>query len=278
MTSKNDNTTASTSTSAVEEHDKLMEKMDETRKKWMDDDDEEQDDTDRFLQDAIDLAVKQGKGWGPGEKEAYMKQILDDDFIPPIFAESQEELERSGLAEAFSALHYDDSPEVVMLDFKKKGGDAFVNGKRNETNNVQYFRDAVNHYYEAFAWAQKVEPLEHRIASKSSSSNDNNDDDTTKGKGLEPRKDDAPDYSEKELDEMKSTLLANAALAHMQLKNWGHVRDDSKKVRFSFFMLYVTLVLLDPIPIFFHKLNSKLFYPPIICTCENDDNNNKIIK
>ncbi len=40
---------------------------------------------------------------------------------------------------------------------------------------------------------------------------------------------DIPVYSEKELDELKSTILSNAAMAHMQLKNWGHVRDDSKK-------------------------------------------------
>lgn len=200
----------------IKKHDELMAKMEETREKWLEEDDGEQDGTDRLLQEAIDMAVSQGKGWGPGEKEAYMKKILDDDFIPPIFAESQEELERSGLAEAFSSLNYDDSPAIVMLDFKKKGTDAFLNGKRNQTNNVQYFRDAINHYYEAFAWAQKIEPVEHQVQDAKA--------EPTKG-------DDEPQYTEKELDDMKSTLCGNAALAHLQLKNWGYVRDDSKKVR-----------------------------------------------
>lgn len=40
---------------------------------------------------------------------------------------------------------------------------------------------------------------------------------------------DIPCYSEKELDQYKSTVLANAAMAHMQLKNWGHVREQSNK-------------------------------------------------
>lgn len=197
-----------------ERHEELMTKMEEASKKWKEEDGEE-DETDRLLQDAIDLAVQQGRGWGPGEREAYMAKILDDDFIPPIFAETQEELEASGLAEAFSALNYDDSPAVVMLDFKKKGTDAFMNGKRNEAKNVQYFRDAINHYYEAFAWAQKIEPLEQQDESMKANK--------------KPSHDDAPEYNEKELDEMKSNLMSNAALAHLNLKNWGHVRDDSKK-------------------------------------------------
>ena len=202
-------------------HDALMEKMEATRKKWMEEDGDEADDTDRLLQEAISMAVQQGKGWAPGEKEAYMAKILDDDFIPPLFAESVEEVQKSGLAEAFSTLHYDDSPVTVMLDFKKKGTDAFQNGKRNEAHNVQYFRDAVNHYYEAFVWAQKIEPIEHRQQTKQ------------EGKIEKEKKtmDEEPEYTEAELDEIKSNLYSNAALAHLQLKNWGHVRDDSKKVR-----------------------------------------------
>ncbi|KAL3938161.1 MAG: hypothetical protein SGBAC_006868 [Bacillariaceae sp.] len=212
-------------------HDELLTKMEETRKKWLAEEEEEgQDDTDRLLQEAISMAVSQGRGWAPGEKEEYMAKILDDDFIPPIFAESQEELEASGLAEAFSTLHYDDSPVVVALEFKKKGTDAFLDGKRNEAKNVQYFRDAVNHYYEAFAWAQKIEPLESKQADQKRKKEARKDEPMSEeaSKG-EPAHDDAPDYTEKELDELKSTLLSNAALAHLQLKNWGHVRDASKK-------------------------------------------------
>jgi hypothetical protein len=193
----------------------LLQKLEETRKKWAEEDDGEEDDTDRLLQEAIGFAVGQGKGWAPGEKEEYMSRILDDDFIPPIFAENQEELERSGLAEAFSTLHYADSPELVMLDFKKKGTTAFMDGKRNKAKNVQYFRDAINHYYEAVSWAQKIEPIEHR---------------QQRNEEPKPKTDDAPDYSEAELDEMKSNFYSNAALCHLQLKNWGFVRDDSKKV------------------------------------------------
>eukprot|EP00934_Nitzschia_sp_Nitz4_P008859 Nitzschia sp. Nitz4//scaffold165_size50357//12241//14020//NITZ4_007016-RA/size50357-augustus-gene-0.21-mRNA-1//1//CDS//3329538117//8849//frame0 len=192
--------------------DELLAKMDAARKKWAEED-EDPDDTDRLLQEAIALAVDQGKGWGPGEKEAYMAKILDDDFIPPIFAETAEEVERSGLAEAFSTLNYDDSPAVVMLEFKTKGTEAFMNGKRNEAKNVQYYRDAVNHYYEAIAWAQKIEPLEHRDPKAPT----------------KPTAQEEPEYTEAQLDEMKSTLYGNAALAHLQLRNWGHVRDDCKK-------------------------------------------------
>jgi hypothetical protein len=197
-----------------------MDKMEKTRKKWLEEDGDDADETDRLLQEAIQLAVEQGRGWAPGEKEEYMARIMDDDFIPPIFAESAEEVERSGLAEAFSTLLYDDSPVQVMLDFKKKGTDAFMNGKRNQANNVQYFRDAVNHYYQAFAWAQKIEPLEQKELN-------NKEGKETKNKAGT----DDPEYTEAELDEIKSNLYNNAALSHMQLKNWGHVRDDSKKVR-----------------------------------------------
>jgi hypothetical protein len=84
---------------ALNQPDDHLTKMEETRKKWVE---EEEDDTDRMLNDAIALSVENGKGWAPGKREAYLKTILDDDFIPPIFAGSQEELDRSGLAEAFS--------------------------------------------------------------------------------------------------------------------------------------------------------------------------------
>ena len=202
-----------------QQHDALMDTMEKTRKKWIEEDGDEADDTDRLLQEAIQLAVEQGRGWAPGEKEEYMAKIMDDDFIPPIFAESAEELERSGLAEAFSTLLYDDSPVTVMLEFKKKGTEAFMNGKRNQASNVQYYRDAINHYYQAFAWAQKIEPLEHKEQNRK--------------EGKEPEKKpgtDETEYTEAELDEIKSNLYSNAALAHMQLKNWGFVRNDCKKV------------------------------------------------
>lgn len=97
-----------------------------------------------------------------------------------------------------------------MLNFKKMGNESFANGKRNVSNNMQYYRDAINHYYEAIAWAHKVEPM----LPGDLKSADNDD----------------PTYTEQELDALKATICCNIALAHLQLKNWGFVRDESKKV------------------------------------------------
>ena len=119
-------------------------------------------------------------------------------------------MEKSGLAEAFTSLKYDDTPTQLMANFKKLGNQSFANGKRNVVNNMQYYRDAINHYYEAFAWAQKIEPMNPGDLKTADT------DDTT--------------YTDEELNALKSSICANAALAHIQLKNWGHVRDESKKV------------------------------------------------
>ncbi|KAG7344820.1 hypothetical protein IV203_032351 [Nitzschia inconspicua] len=247
---------ASNATTALQQHhDDLMRKMETAGEQWKkkekntrsdndDDDDDDDDGTDQLLQQAIEMAVQQGKGWAPGEKEEYMKRILDDDFIPPMFCSTQEELERTGLAEAFAALQYDDDPSQVMLDFKKKGTDAFLDGKRNQVHNVQYYRDAINHYYQAIAWAQKIEPIENQQAMQqqqnSTTTNngtvDNNHDNTTQ---YNKNKDDKAtqqnlhqqfqQYTEQELDNIKSTLYSNAALCHLQLKNWGFCKSDSDK-------------------------------------------------
>ena len=63
--------------------------------------------TEDFIYQQLELAIQQGKGWAPGEKEAYLEKILDDDFIPPLFCSTQEELEKTGLKDAFSSLIYD---------------------------------------------------------------------------------------------------------------------------------------------------------------------------
>jgi hypothetical protein len=212
-----------TSTAASRQHDELLSKMEKTRQKWMEEQDDDDDGTDQLLQQAIDMAVQQGKGWAPGEKEEYMKRILDDDFIPPMFCETQEELERTGLAEAFAALQYDDDPAVTMQECKQKATQAFMDGKRNQANNIQYYRDAVNHYYEAIAWAQKIESIENMEATaKQNGSN-------AKEKSHKESKVEYQMFTEKELDDMKSTMYANAALCHLQLKNWGFVKTDSEK-------------------------------------------------
>lgn len=43
------------------------------------------------------------------------------------------------------------------------------------------------------------------------------------------RLDDIPFYTEQELNVYKSTLCTNAATAHLQLKNWGFVREDATR-------------------------------------------------
>mmetsp|Transcript_52649 Transcript_52649/g.157719 ORF Transcript_52649/g.157719 Transcript_52649/m.157719 type:complete len:565 (-) Transcript_52649:176-1870(-) len=194
------------------QHDELLAKMEDAKKKWDAEDASGSDgpgQTDALLSQAIELALEQGKGWKPGEKEEYMSKILDDDYIPPLFAEDMAEVEGSGLAEAFEALQYDDPPVTMMLEAKKKGNESFVSGKKNVAKNVQYYRDAANKYYEALFFADRVVALKE---------------------GDVPAENEVgPFFSEKELDEMKSTLRSNAAMAHLMLKNWGHVRNDAGK-------------------------------------------------
>jgi hypothetical protein len=219
-----------TSNKNQQQHDALLDKMELTRQQWADEDGDDADGTDRVLQEAIDLAVKHGRGWSPGEKEEYMKRILDDDYIPPMFCSTPEELEKTGLAEAFAALQYDDDPSVTMKECKQKGTDAFLDGKRNQARNIQYYRDAINHYYEAIAWANKIEPVsmidkeQSLLPNKKDNSNSNDQKKSKTSGGVEFEQ-----YTESELDELKSTLYSNAALCHLQLKNWGHVRKDAQK-------------------------------------------------
>ena len=199
-------------TNEGKEHDALLEKMSDTKAKWDAEDaasPEGPDEEDVMLSQAIDLAISAGKGWKPGEKEAYMKMIGDDDYIPPLFAETQEDLDRSGLADAFSALQYDDPPSVLMLQAKKKGNDAFANGRKSKAGNVQYYRDAINRYYEACGWSDRVVPLEEGES--------------------HPEDEAGPFYSSEELKVVKSTLRSNAAMAHMMLKNWRYASVDAEK-------------------------------------------------
>lgn len=214
-----------------QEHNELLDKMEKTRRQWLEEEaGEEADDGDRLLQEAIDMAIKNGRGWAPGEKEAYMQKILDDDYIPPMFCSTQEELDRTGLADAFGALQFDDDPAITMKACKQKGADAFLNGKRNEAKNIQYYRDAINHYYEAAAWAGKIEPMEHQEAHKGERRTGKVGDEADKAeqKRLE-REATFEKFKESELDEIKSTLYSNAALCHIQIKNWGHAKTDATK-------------------------------------------------
>lgn len=186
----------------------LIDHMKAKKAEW--DAEVEEDETDALLSKALEMAISQGKGWKPGEKEAYLEKIMDDNYVHPLFATDEDDLMKSnGMAEAFSALLYDDPPGRMMIEEKKKGTEAFMNGKKNVAKNVQYYRDSINHYYSSFFWAEKTVAGEPTIDGE--------------GNILE----DIPILNQEELDDFKSTVLANAAMAHMQLKNWGLVRDDS---------------------------------------------------
>lgn len=65
-----------------EKFDELMNKMSDVKKKWKEEaDSDEEDETGQLLDQAIELAIEQGRGWTPGEKEAYLERILDDEFV-----------------------------------------------------------------------------------------------------------------------------------------------------------------------------------------------------
>lgn len=124
----------------------LLDQMHETKKKWDAEALESEDgpdETDALLSKAIEAAIAQGKGWKDGEREAYMAKYFDDDYLDPLFATTQEELEKSGMAEAFSSIKYDQPPSALMIEMKKKGNTAFMDGKKNRAKNIQVSRFAV---------------------------------------------------------------------------------------------------------------------------------------
>ena len=217
----------------------LVDKMKATKEKW---DAEAEDETDALLSQAISMAIEQGKGWAsPAERERYLQTLLDDDYIPPLFAETPEELEKSGLKDAFTTLHNEgETPGKNMLEFRKKGNDSVALGRKNVAKNMsvgphsffvvenilyqsatqysfslQYYRDAVNHYYESYHWASRIVPK---------------DEDFVPTPEELAAADDEPYFTQKELDELRSIICSNTALAHMCLKNWGYARDEAKKV------------------------------------------------
>ncbi len=121
-------------------YDDLLNKMNAEKKKWdaeAEASEDGPDETDALLSKAIEMAVSQGKGWKDGEREAYLENLMDDDYIHPMFATDHDELEKSGMQEAFSTLMYDDPPARSMVESKKKGTEAFMNGKKNVAKNVQ---------------------------------------------------------------------------------------------------------------------------------------------
>ncbi len=162
----------------------------------------------------LEKAISSGKGWkSESEKRAYLDKVGADDFLPAIFCSNEEELARAPDAEAFAGLVYDDeTPASLMITFKEKGNESMGLGRKNKAKNVQYYRDAINHYMEALGWADKVVPT-----------------DGEGGASVDLHETNAKDrlFTAAELDKYKSVLLGNRAMAHMELKNWGFVVQDS---------------------------------------------------
>jgi len=124
--------------------DELLNQMQAEKKKWDREAEESEDgpdETDALLSKAIEMAISQGKGWKPGERDAYLANLMDDDNIHPMFASTHEELEKSGMAEAFSSLIYDEPPGRSMHDCKAKGTQSFMDGKKNLAKNIQVSND-----------------------------------------------------------------------------------------------------------------------------------------
>jgi hypothetical protein len=121
--------------------DDLIDRLKTTKEKWMAesaDSPDGPDETDALLSQAISMAIEQGKGWSsPEERAQYLESLLDDDFIPPLFASTPEELERSGLKDAFASLNNEgETPGKNMLDFRRKGNESVAWGRKNVAKNM----------------------------------------------------------------------------------------------------------------------------------------------
>jgi hypothetical protein len=175
--------------------------------------DAQEDHLGKLLSNAIDNALTNARGWDSEEaKQEYIDGLLDDDFLPPIFCESQEELQKSGMTEAFSSLLFEEPPATYVKDFKTQGNTNFALGKKSQASNKQYYRDAVRDYHQALIWADRVELVEEDFV-----------------KPTEGKESEYDYYTAAQILEVKSTLYANAAMAHLQIKNAGHARDACRK-------------------------------------------------
>jgi hypothetical protein len=119
----------------------LLANLKATKEKWdaeAADSPDGPDETDALLSHAISMALEQGKGWAsPEERERYLETLLDDDFIPPLFASTQEELDKSGLKDAFTALNNEgETPGKKMLEYRKRGNDSVALGRKNVAKNM----------------------------------------------------------------------------------------------------------------------------------------------
>ena len=169
---------------------------------------------------AMDKAIDEGKGWkSEAERQAYLDRVNDDDHLPAMFCTTQEELANAPDADAFADLLLEnETPSTMMAGFKEKGNNSIKLGRQNLAKNMQYYRDAINHYSQALAWAEKIMPTDEAAPEGFVK-------DEREARG-EKNNDQHKDYTRKELDAYRSTLLSNKAMAHMELKNWGFVIED----------------------------------------------------
>jgi len=117
----------------------------------------EEEENDGYVM-GIEKAIAEGKGWkSPEERQAYIDKVTADDYLPAMFCETQEEFDRSPEAQAFAQLALEgETDEIMMVKKKDEGNKSFALGKQNAAGNVQYYRDAINHYSEALAWGEKI--------------------------------------------------------------------------------------------------------------------------
>ena len=209
---------------------------------------------------AMEQTLREGKGWkSPADREAYLKKITDDDApLPALFCSSQSDLEQlPDMAEAFSQLLLEnETPVTMMHKAKGKGNEAFATGQRNEAKNIQYYRQAINDYNEALAWAEKVVAVEIDGAADAADADaaaaaaaaavvvvpaettppppppTPPPSEPTRTPAITaapaaPAPDSKLSYTSGELALYKSVLFSNRAMAHMEIKNWGFVIQSS---------------------------------------------------
>ena len=102
-----------------------------------------------------------------------------------------------------------ETPTSMMLNFKEKGNESVKLGQTNKAKNVQYYRDAINHYLEAIGWSEKVKCS----------------DDPEKGEGegdvAADRDDESPaarSFTRSDLSKVQSILYSNKSMAHTFIK------------------------------------------------------------
>ena len=98
-----------------------MDKLKATKEQWDAEADASPngpDETDALLQsDRNGYRARKGLWASPEEREKYLETPLNDEFIPPLFSENEEELEKSGLKDAITKESF---PERICWNSRRK--------------------------------------------------------------------------------------------------------------------------------------------------------------